>query len=525
MEINLKRRKARKSSMTDITDPYADDVEAVAPPKKGKRGDLHALMPEQPCEGDDLDRVLAFQPGNDLGNGTRLIHRFGADLIYVENIGWFIWDGARWDRERGQTGAVKLGHKVAQAISQEAKALMDKPPPKGGDERAGRLFAWSIQSGNQARIHGMLSAAAPYLTQHVDALDSDPRVLACPNGTIRLGNNTEFGPSRREDLLTRSLGVKFNNRAQCPNFERFLREIMPDEDMRDFLQRILGYCLTGLTREQTFFIFYGTGSNGKSTLMNVVRRIMGDYAVNSPVSTFLAKRDGNSGSEASPDLARLPGARMVSAAEPPEGARLDEAKVKEMASGEPMTVRHLNQGFFEFRPVFKAIISTNHQPNIRGTDHGIWRRIRLVPFTVQIPPDKVDRGLEAKLLAEAEGILQWMLTGAEDWFAGGLRPPAKAIAAVEDYRADQDPVGEFLSARCHKYQLDTLNPSTGRPFETSQKDLRAAYLEWCKDEGLDPLPAKSFGSKLTGRGILRRKSNGATFYLCIVLKIGSGEAE
>jgi putative DNA primase/helicase len=492
---------------------------------KAKKGALAAIMPASADEGDDLDRQLAFQPCNDFGNGMRLFHRHGEQLMHVDNIGWFIWDGARWDREGGLAGAVRLGHKVAQAISDEAKALIDKPPPKGADERIGRLFSWAVQSGNQARIHGMLGAAAPYLTQPVGELDRDPCLVACANGTLRLGSQTEFRPSDRADHITRRLGVAFNTRAQCPLFERFLTEIMPDEDMRFFLQRIFGLCLTGLTHEQTFFIFYGTGSNGKSTLMNVIRHIMGDYAVNSPISTFLAKRDGNSGADASPDLARLPGARLVSAAEPPEGSRLDEAKVKEMASGEPMTVRHLNQGFFEFRPVFKAIISTNHQPNIRGTDHGIWRRIRLVPFTVEIPPDQVDRGLEAKLLAEAEGILQWMLTGCEEWFATGLRPPAKAIAAVEDYRADQDPVGEFITARCHKYSQETIDPATGRPFETGQKDLREAYLAWCKDGGLDPMSPRAFGSKLTARGIHRRKSNGITFYQCLVLRNGPEQSQ
>jgi putative DNA primase/helicase len=308
------------------------------------------------------------------------------------------------------------------------------------------------------------------------------------------------------------LGVNYNPKAECPLWLKFLEQIQPDREMRDFLQRIAGYCLTGSTREQAFFIFYGTGNNGKSTFMNLLRHVLSSYAMNSPVSTFLAKRDGADGANASPDLARLPGARLVSAAEPPEGARLDEAKVKEMASGEPMTVRHLNQGFFEFRPVFKAIISTNHRPVIRGTDRGIWRRIRLVPFTVAIPDEKIDRNLEAKLVEEAEGILQWMLSGAEDWIAGGLRPPEAAIAAVESYRADEDPVGEFLKARCEVCP-ETINPSTNRPFEVSAKRLRDAYLEWCKEEGLDPLGGKTFGSKLTGRGIQRRKSDGHTIYV------------
>jgi putative DNA primase/helicase len=367
-----------------------------------------------------------------------------------------------------------------------------------------------------ARVQGMLTAAAPHLLQPADTLDSDPYLLAAPNGTIELGAHCELRPSAREDRITRVLGANYNPKADCPRWRQFLKQVMPDREMRDFLQRIAGYCLTGSTREQAFFIFYGTGNNGKTTFMNMLRHVMLSYAMNSPVSTFLAKRDGADGANASPDLARLPGARLVSAAEPPEGARLDEAKVKEMASGEPMTVRHLNQGFFEFRPVFKAIISTNHRPVIRGTDRGIWRRIRLVPFTVSIPEDQIDRNLEAKLLEEAEGILQWALTGCEEWVAGqGLRAPAAAIAAVESYRADEDPVGEFLKARCEV--SEAINPSTNKRFETSAKRLREHYMEWCKNEGLDPLSGKAFGSKLTGRGIERRKTGGNTVYVGVHL--------
>ena len=502
--------------MSEQDDPY-EGLDPVAPAKgKKKAADLDAMLPDKPDADGDLDLTLAFQDLNDFGNANRLIARHGDLLMYVANVGWFVWDGARWNHDGGESEALKLAHKTAYAIASEAKALRDKPGKWEG--RVAPLARHAVQSGNKARHIGMLDTAAPYRTVAIEDLDRDTMLLATPNGTIELAGLTRFRASAREDRITRSLAVRYVPGAVCPLWEKFLSEILPDEEMREFLRRILGYCLTGSTREHKLFIFYGTGRNGKSTLINVLRHVMGDYAVSSPVQTFLAKRDGNSGSEASPDLARLPGARVVSAAEPPEGARLDESKVKEMTGGDPMTVRHLNQGFFEFRPNFKAIISTNHQPTIRGTDHGIWSRINLVPFTVQIQQDKIDRGLEEKLLAEAEGILQWMLTGTEDWFAAGLAPPSKAIAAVEDYRADQDPVGEFLKSRCDLYALDYFNPSTGRPWETGQKQVRDAYVEWCKEEGLEPMSAKAFGSKLTGRGIQRRKSNGLTLYQGLWIK-------
>lgn len=489
-----------------------EDFEIVGGAKRSAKKRIADLMPAEADEGEtDTDRVLAYAPLNDLGNSRRLITRHGEDLMYVENIGWFCWDGTRWSHEDGNGNAIKIAHQVSTAIVKEAKALQTNPG-KASDERIAKLFGWAIQAGNRAPIMSMLQTAAPYLKKHIDDLDASPFLVTAENGTIVLKSHCEMRPSQRRDLITRALAVKFREGAACPLFEKFLERIMPDADMRGFLQRICGYCLTGSIREHKLFLFYGTGRNGKSTLVNLLRNILGDYASGTPVATFLAKNMNTSGSEASPDMARLPGVRMVTAAEPPEGARLDESKVKEMTGGDPMTVRHLNQGFFEFRPGFKAIISTNHRPTIRGTDHGIWSRINLVPFTVQIPDEEIDRDLESKLMAEAEGILQWMITGAEEWFTIGLNPPAKAIAAVEAYRADEDPVGEFLKARCDLHPPDYLDPSTGRTWEVGQKRLREVYLEWCKDEGLEPMTTRTFGAKLTGRGIQRRKSNGLTFY-------------
>lgn len=499
-------------------DPFAEEpeLETVAPAKGArKKSELAALVPGTPGEGDDLNRVLAFQPLNDFGNANRLIHRYGDNLLFIPNIGWFAWDSARWDRDGGHAAAVKLGHRVAQAVIDEAKALQEKPG-KHTDERVGKLYGWHIQTGNQARVHGMLSAAEPYLSRRIEELDSDAFLVAAPNGTIRLSSICEIQPSDRGDLMTRALGVKFRAGAECPLWERFLERIMPEQDMRDFLQRILGYCLTGSTREHKLFIFWGTGRNGKSTLINVMRKVMGDYVASTPVTTFLAKREGNSGAEASPDLARLPGARMVTAAEPPEGARLDESKVKEMTGGDPMTVRHLNQGFFEFRPNFKAVISTNHRPTIRGTDHGIWSRVILMPFQVQIPDEEIDSNLESKLIGEGEGILQWMLNGVEEWFVHGLNPPESVRAAVEAYRSDEDPVGEFLKIQCDLTR-DHINPSTGRQYEASAKSLQAAYKTWCEAEGLEPMKARTFGSKISGRGITWRKTNGHRFWVGIRL--------
>lgn len=503
-------------------DPFEEEgLEDYSTRRRGKaRGDDIPGGPEDPGEGAELDRQLAGQLLNDFGNAQRLIARFGDNLLHVENNGWFAWDDSRWNRERGHDQALKRGHQTALAIWAEWRALKDKPGRGDIDDQLKRLARHAVLSGNTGSINAMLAAAAPYLSKSIDDLDADPLLVAAPNGTIELGLHCEFRAARRTDLLSRRLGVGFDTKKTCPRFAAFLERIMPDEEMRDFLQRIFGYCLSGSTREQVIFLFYGTGSNGKSTLMNVVREIMGDYAMVSPISTFLVKREGGSGAEASPDVARLPGARLVTAAEPPEGARLDEGKIKEMTGGEPLVARHLNQGFFTFRPVFKAIILTNHQPIIRGVDHGIWRRIRMVPFTVEIPAEEIDRDLEAKLLDEAPAILQWMLSGFEDYRERGLDPPAAAIAAVDEYRADQDPVGEFIKACC-VLTGDKQDPATGELYEIEAKRVLEAYKNWCESAGLEPLSGRVFGTKMTARGIARRKSGGLTIYRGIVVRAGA----
>lgn len=501
-------------------DPYGDDsaFEPIGAARK-KEDAWRSSVPSPPGDGEDLNLRLAWEMTNDHGNGQRLISREGLDLLYILKTGWAVWDNVRWSVERGEQLAELRAYKTALAIKQEIAAL-DRAARDGhasAEARIGKLAQHAVQSGNVSKIRAMLDAAAAHLCRAIEEFDQAQMLVTAQNATIELGKKPMAREVRRADLITRSLGVRYDESAECPRFEAFLERIMPDDEMRGFLQRSLGYCLTGSMREQVVFLFYGLGRNGKSTLMSVMRHVFGDYHMHSPINTFLAKREGASGGEASPDLARLPGARLVSAAEPPAGARLDESKVKEMTGGEAMTVRHLNQGFFTFDPTFKVVILTNHRPNIRGADEGIWRRIRLVPFTEQIRDDEVNKDLGQELLAEGPGILNWLLDGVAGWMdRGGLAPPAAAIAAVEQYRADQDPVGEFLSARIVRVAPGTAHPSGIGAAELSAKQMRNFYKEWCEEEGLDPLGSKAFGERLTMHRIERRKSHGVTIYVGVI---------
>jgi putative DNA primase/helicase len=471
--------------------------------------------------GEDINLKCAILPLNDYGNAQRLRLRYGDDLRFVKEAGgWLAWRGLCWTRDGAEDLARHWSHTVAEEIKAEAKAFLssDLSDLPTREERSRHLYAWAQASGNESRSEAMLSVAATYLSAKIEELDCDPYLLGAPNGTIRLGLHCELVPPRREDLITKSVGAAYNPKALCPRWDEFLERVLPDADLREFVRRICGYCLTGSIKEHKLFLLFGSGRNGKSTFVNVFRNVARDYSVGMPVGALLAKRDGRSGAEPSPDLARLPGARLVTAAEPPEGARLDESRVKEITGGDILTVRHLNQGFFEFRPSFKVMLSTNHLPTIRGSDHGIWARVFVVPFPVQIPDSEIDRDLEEKLLAEKEGILQWMLTGIEEWFANGLSPPPGVVAEVEEYRADQDPVGEFLKAKCELCP-GSINPSTGRQFEVNTKRLYEAYCNWCKGENLDPFTPQTFGRKVRARGLTRRKSGDDRFWVGLHLNM------
>lgn len=514
----FERRRKRKLALGEDEDEL---VEYEVKPRRNRKNPADDELPEAFYERGDLNRQLAAEPCNDLGNGNRFKERFGRDFMFVDKVGWFHWVKTHWDHGEGKWAAFNCALKISVAIWDE-RAAFKKSPGKRSREAVEawmkRLAVHAEYSGQAHAVRSMLSVAEALLIKRMELLDADPKLCACGNGTIRLGKETTFGKSKREDSLTRKLGVKYVPGAKCPQFLKFLEKIMPDTDMRDFLQRILGYCLSGSTREQVIFLFHGAGNNGKSTLMNVVRHVMGDYAMTSPVQTFLAKREGNSGSDASPDLARLRGARLVTASEPSQGSRFDEGRIKEMTGGEPITARHLNQAFFSFKPNFTIVILLNNLPNVTGVDHGIWRRIRLVPFTVLIPDSDIDKDLDVKLIKEeAEGVLQWMIEGYEAYEHVELAPPESSRRLVEDYRADQDIVGLFLSECCER--TTTNDPATGRPYECAAKDLREAFKQWCDDNALgEMMHIKTFGKKITSRGIRPRRSNGKTFYVGLVIK-------
>lgn len=363
-------------------------------------------------------------------------------------------------------------------------------------------------SGNKGKLDGMLNEARPYVSRKIDTFDRAELDLNVDNGTLFFRVTREEDPEcpdpdAKRFVTTARVGIRGHDRgdfntklapvfwcpeAACPTFDAFLARIMPNENLRRYLQRFFGYVLTRRTSEQMFCIFFGGGRNGKSTLVDLIARLLGDYATTVPVASLMAE-NARKAQDATPDLNRIPGARFVRTSESKEGLALNEGLVKELTGGEPIMLRRLNQEANEIYPEFKLVISCNAKPRILGNDDGIWRRIALVPFDVQIPKEEVDKALPEKLWAERGGVLNWMIAGALDYLEqGGLAPPREIIEATDEYRLAEDPVGKFI--------MGALNVTRDPQDVIEAGRLYDGYVQWAKRFGEPVLGAPSFNRKM-----------------------------
>lgn len=328
--------------------------------------------------------------------------------------------------------------------------------------------------------------------------DSDNWLFNVQNGTINLKTG-ELLPHNRKNLCNKISRVTYDPAASCPLFEKFLSEVQEDKAMIDFLAQAVGYSMSGDTGEQALFFTHGNGANGKSVFNLAVMSIMGDYAKVAAFETFVQKRNDTGPKN---DLAALVGARLVQAAESKEGARLDESLIKSITGGEEVTVRFLHKEFFSYTPAFKIWMSSNSKPVIGGTDHGIWRRMKMIPFdvTVTVP----DKWLSAKLRKEAAGILNWALRGLSSYHAKGLMYPEKVQAAILEYRDSQDVIGQFLKTRCVLM----------KDAEIKGAELYASYRTWADANGEWPMKERKFTeSLLKVPGITRKNKSDGKWYL------------
>lgn len=336
-------------------------------------------------------------------------------------------------------------------------------------------------------------------------LDRDDWVLGLRNGVLDLRAGT-LRPHRREDLITRIAPVEFDAAAACPIWDAFIDRVTGgNNDLARYLARVVGYCLTGSTQEQVLFFLYGSGANGKSTFLNVLRRLLGDdLAKQTSYETLAFKKHGRGSTN---DLARLQGVRAVLTTEIEDGSQLDESLVKQLTGGEAITARFLYREFTEYDPKFKLLIAGNHKPVIRGDDDGIWRRVHLVPFTTTIPEGERDPCLLEKLLTELPGVLNWAFAGCIEWQHGALRPPKAVVDAVAEYRSDSDLLGQWVAECCE----DGPEKSVGAA------DAYDSYKWWALRDGYKPMSNASFGRKLSER-YPRRKTNERNVYDGLALK-------
>jgi putative DNA primase/helicase len=388
-----------------------------------------------------------------------------------------------------------------------------------------KVQAWALKSESAPRLKAMveLAQSEPGIPILHEQLDRDRWLFNCPNGTIDLRTG-KLREHRREDLITKLCPTEFHPNAPCPAWERFLESIFPDEDRKpdreliEFIQRLLGYCLTGDVSEQILAIFWGIGSNGKSTLLGTVLAVMGsDYAMRANTSLLMQGKN-----EHATEIAQLFGMRLVMASESEEGARLKESLIKDLTGGERLRGRRMKENFWEFDPTHKVILQTNHKPQVRGNDEGIWRRLRLVPFLARfwkadepgagddIPPELMaDQHLPEKLRTEAPGILAWMVRGCLAWQKGGLTLPEQVKLATQEYRAGEDLLSRWLEDCC-------ISKAGDASFRAKSSDLYGSFRKWCEGIGEKPIGQTGWGEQM-GKRYHKKVSNGV-WYLGVAVR-------
>ena len=422
-----------------------------------------------------------FTLRTDLGNARRLVFERGRDLRYCPAFKkWLAWDGQRFAIDETDQ-VMRDAKKVASGLFHAALDIEDQ------DRRKSEM-SHAMKSESAARIKAMVELAKSEIEMVVGPsdLDSDRWKLNVANGVVDLKSG-RLGPSDRKQLHTKVVDVEYDSNAVARIWDGFLDTITGgDNDLAKFLQRAVGYSLTGDTREQALFLLHGSGSNGKTTFLEAVRTITGDYAAQADFTSFL-KQDND---RVRNDIARLRGARFVSAVEPDAGQRLDESVVKQLTGGDRISARFLYGEFFEFNPEFKIWLAANHLPEVHGSDDGIWRRLVAVPFTVKIPFSKLDRDLGRKLQEESPGILAWAVRGCLEWQRIGLDKPKRVLDSSDEYRQVMDPVATFSKDMC----------DTGPGYRCSFNELKVAYADWAEDEGHRPMNARQFGQRLTELG-------------------------
>jgi P4 family phage/plasmid primase-like protien len=425
----------------------------------------------------------------DLGNAERLIAACGKDIRYsYERKSWLIWRGTHWQWDAGGE-IMKLAQKAVRKIYAEAAEEENE------DERK-KTADWAKASESNQRLNAMVTQTQPLVSIRPDELDANYWVLNCKNGTVDLKTG-ELHPHNPVDYLTMICSVDYDADAPHPLWDKFLARVTAENtSLISYMQKCMGYSLTGETKEQVLFFIHGPGQNGKSTFMDTFIEILGPYATQANIEMFLAQYKPSSSGH-NEDVANLAGKRLVVASEIEEGRKLAVPKIKQMTGGERVRASHKYEHEFEYQVTYKIWLNGNHKPEITDTTFSIWRRVKLLPLPVIIPPEERDRNLRHKLRLEYAGILAWAVQGCLDWQQEGIEDPLVVSTAVEDYRQESDILGDFIRAKCFPSPHDA-------ECVVSQKDLYAAYQSWCGENSIDAVTSRTFAKRLREKGSIKK---------------------
>lgn len=436
-----------------------------------------------------VDSAWKYNPDftlTDVGNAQRLEDFCQGEVKWVSEQGrWFVWDHLVWRHDRNGE-MVRRAQAVGDLIGAQAKNEQN-------EDRQRELRKHAHRSASRRSIDAMLELAKAQhgVTMPLSTFDADPMVLSVANGLLDLVSGQILDPVP-SNYVTRSLDVGFVSTADCPRWRSFLLEIFGgDKDVVEYVQQAVGYTLTGSTKEQCLFFLYGTGSNGKTIFLNVLRALLAPYAAMTPIRSLMQHRNENQSNH----IARLHGSRFVGASEGESGDKLSESTIKQLTGGDAVTVRFLFREYFEFRPQFKIWVLSNHRPTVTGTDHAIWRRIRLVPFRVKFGPETMDTGLESKLMDELPGILNWAVQGCLKWQESGLKEPSAVAEATAAYQEEMNPLSGWLKAQCE------FDPA----YKELLKDLYDRYEFWAAGIEETSISKKAFRQLLEEQGYTSKR--------------------
>jgi putative DNA primase/helicase len=429
-------------------------------------------------------------PWTDAGNSERLIAEHGQNLRYVPAWEtWISWHGSRWEIDKGYP--YRMAELVARKMYDEVD---DLKPSKGmtaeehdGLKKAAKAFARKSESAASIESTLKLARYRTGVSVSHEKLDGKPMILPMKNGTVELNTGKVRNPSR-DDYATLIIPIRYDAAAKCPTWERFLHRAMGDNrETVQFLQRCVGYSLTGSVAEHVLFFCHGPkGKNGKSTFLSLLRELLGGYGAAAPRKLLFQ----GIGDRHPTELTTLFGKRVVTCSEVPEDQKFDEALVKDLTGGERISAHRMREDFWEFEPTHKLWLAGNHKPTITGVDGGIWRRIMLIPWEVTIPEKERDLDLVKKLRLELPGILAWAVRGCIAWQKTRLDPPRMVIDATLQYRRESDLLGVFFHQFCR------FDPEA----RMAKSKLRKRYETWCEEVGTMPLGTIRFYRRLRERG-------------------------